>query len=199
MSDKLADEAMLIERFGRGEKDALDILIQRNQARAYQYAFRLTRNQDEACDVVADAFVRVYKAMEQFRGHSSFTTWLYRIITNCFLDMKKKQSNRPMASLDAAIGATEGEVFLQIEDTQGPDPHEVAERSDQQVRIREAIEKLPEYQKVMILMYHSQNLSYEEMAHSLELPIGTVKSRLNRARHSLCHLLKDQQSAFIAA
>src|SRR5438309_11753782 len=80
------DDALLIQRFQSGEHSAFDALIQKHQARAYQYAYRLARDAEEASDVVAEAFVRVYKALCNFKGESAFTTWLYRILTNCYLD-----------------------------------------------------------------------------------------------------------------
>lgn len=190
-----SEDSILIERFQKGSKNAFDALVQKHQARAYQYAFRLTRNADDAADVVADAFVRVYRALQTFKGDSAFTTWLYRIETNCFLDMRKKKNARPATSLDSALNLGDGEVELQVEDD-GPSAHEEAERSQRMKAVEEAVAKLPEYQRAMIVMYHAESMSYEEIAESLSLPIGTVKSRLNRARLSLRQLLEPQSDMF---
>jgi len=198
MNKVQSEDSILIERFQRGDKDAFDALVQKHQARAYQYAFRLTRNPDDAADVVADAFVRVYRALQTFKGDSAFTTWLYRIETNCFLDMRKKKNARPTTSLDSALNLGDGEVELQVEDD-GPTAHEEAERSQRMSAVEEAVQKLPEYQKAMIIMYHAESMSYEEIAESLNLPIGTVKSRLNRARLSLRQLLEPQSDMFAMA
>ena len=90
MANTTLDDAILIERYQRGDESAMETLIARHQQRAYQYAYRLTRSADEAADVVSEAFVRVYKAIGSFKGQSAFTTWLHRIVTNCFLDRRKK-------------------------------------------------------------------------------------------------------------
>ena len=92
------DDVVMIERFQRGDRDALDCLIKKHQARAYQYAFRLTKDVNRASDVVAEAFIRIYKALDNFKGESAFTTWMYRILTNCYLDILKREASRPVSS-----------------------------------------------------------------------------------------------------
>lgn len=198
MKEQYTDDALLIQRFQNGDHSAFDALIQKHQARAYQYAYRLARDSEEASDVVAEAFVRVYKALCNFKGESAFTTWLYRILTNCYLDMRKKEKSRPATSLEAALHTEDGELERQIEDPSRT-PHQEAERNERERTIDGAVQRLPEYQRAMILMYHVEMLSYEEIAQSLALPIGTVKSRLNRARLSLRELLRGEQEMFAVA
>lgn len=189
------DDGMLIERARRGDRDALDTLIRKYEKRAYQYAFRLTSNPEEAADVVADAFVRVYSAMPNFKGNSAFTTWLYRILTNCFLDQRKKEKNRPATSLESVLQTDEGELERQFESSD-PTPDEMAERNEREDVFEDAVAHLPEYQRVMVTLYHAEMLSYEEIAETLDLPIGTVKSRLNRARLSLREALVRDEELF---
>jgi RNA polymerase sigma-70 factor (ECF subfamily) len=191
MSERAFDDEMLIRRAQGGDRSAFDALLTKHEVRAYQYAFRLTRNSEEAADVVADAFIRVYNAIGNFKGQSSFSTWLYRILTNCFLDLRKKV--KPTASLEVASQAGDGELERQIEDP-GLSPHDESEKTEREERVERAVNRLPEYQRSMIVMYHVDMLTYEEIAEALDLPIGTVKSRLNRARLSLKDLLiKDQE------
>lgn len=191
MSERVFDDDMLIRRAQGGDRSAFDTLVSKYEVKAYQYAFRLTRNSEEACDVVADAFIRVFNAIGNFKGQSSFSTWLYRILTNCFLDLRKKV--KPVTTLDVASQSGEGDVERQIEDL-GPTPHQESERMEREERVERAVNKLPEYQRAMIVMYHVDMLTYEEIAEALDLPIGTVKSRLNRARLSLRdYLLKDKE------
>ncbi len=187
------DDAMLIARAKRGDYDALDALIRKHETRAYQYAYRLTRNAEEASDVVAEAFVRVYNAIHNFKGYSAFTTWLYRILTNCFLDIRKKERSRPCTSLETS--SADGDLERQIE-YRGRSPFEETERKEKETTMQAAVANLPDYQRAIILMYHIEMMSYEDMAKVLDLPIGTVKSRLNRARHSLRDSLKDQKELF---
>ena len=195
MKDGQVPDAILIERFQHGDNTAMDKLIQRHQARAYQYAFRLTRDRDIAADVVADAFVRVYRAAHTFKGQSAFTTWLYRILTNCFLDMRKKASSRPTVSLEATLQTEDGSLERQFE-AEARSPHEESERAERERSIGAAVEALPEYQRAMIVMFHVEMLSYEEIAETLDLPIGTVKSRLNRARLGLRNMLEPERELF---
>lgn len=189
------DDGVLIERSQKGDKQAFDTLIRKHEKRAYQYAFRLTANPEEAGDVVADAFVRVFSAIHNFKGQSAFTTWLYRILTNCFLDMRKKERSRPSISLEAALQTDDGDLERQVEDD-SPTPLEQSERNERERAIESAVSMLPEYQRAMITMYHVESLSYEEIAEALDLPIGTVKSRLNRARLSLRELLVNDEELF---
>lgn len=187
------DDALLIELCQQGDKNAFDALIRKYEQRAYQYAYRLTSNQDEASDIVADAFVRVYSALKNFRGQSSFGTWLYRILTNCYLDMRKRERNRRHESLEATLQLDNGEVQRQFED-ESDGPSELLERNARETAVQGALGNMPEYQQAMLVMYHVEMLSYEEISEALDLPIGTVKSRLNRARVALRdHLSKDME------
>jgi RNA polymerase sigma-70 factor (ECF subfamily) len=189
MSKVQADDGLLIDRSRSGDLTAFDQLVSKHRQRAYQYAFRLTRDPEEASDIVAESFIRMYKALDNFKGDSAFTTWMYRIATNCFLDIRKKKRSKPSISLEATVQTNDGEVAYQFEDTTAS-PHDQAERTEAMSAVQQAVELLPEYQKAIIVMYHAEMRSYEEIAETLRLPIGTVKSRLNRARLSLRTLLE---------
>jgi RNA polymerase sigma-70 factor (ECF subfamily) len=195
MSEARNDQ-LLISRCQEGDRAAFDDLIAKHEQRAYQFAYRLTNNPDEAADIVSDAFIRVYNALPNFRGQSAFTTWLYRILTNCYLDYRKRDRNRQHASLESNLQTEHGEVERQVEDL-SDGPVEMAERSAREVAIQRALRRLPEYQQAMLVMYHVEQLSYEEIAEAQDLPIGTVKSRLNRARLSLRDLLAKDEELFL--
>jgi RNA polymerase sigma-70 factor (ECF subfamily) len=195
MNPNFPEDYVLIERAQKGDRSALDTLVRKHERRAYQYAYRLTSNPEEAADVVADAFVRVYSALQNFKGQSAFTTWLYRILTNCYLDIRKKEKTRQTLSLETTLQSGDGEMERQIEDDE-PDPHTLFERGERERAVTCAVGLLPEYQRAMIVMYHSESMSYEEIAEALDLPIGTVKSRLNRARLSLRQLLVPDEELF---
>ncbi|MDR3690436.1 MAG: sigma-70 family RNA polymerase sigma factor [Fimbriimonas sp.] len=195
MSESYLDDHLLISRAQGGDRSAFNSLIRKHETRAYQYAFRLTRSPEEAADVVADAFVRIYNALHNFKGQSAFTTWMYRILTNCYLDVKKKERNKQTTSLESVLQTSDGEVERQIED-EGPSPYEDTERSMREQSIEIAVSHLPEYQRAMIVMYHAESMTYEEIAAALDLPVGTVKSRLNRARVSLRELLVKDEELF---
>lgn len=192
---KKTDDEVLIRRAQQGDQEAFNELVIAYQERAYKYAYRLTRNQELAGDIVADAFVRVYSALKNFRGQSAFGTWLYRIVTNCYLDIRKKDKESKNFSLNDPVGVKSGEVERQYEDD-GPGPDHLAERNQRELLVQSALDQMQEYQKSMLVMYHVEALSYEEIAEVLDLPIGTVKSRLNRARVALRDLLAPNSELF---
>jgi RNA polymerase sigma-70 factor (ECF subfamily) len=195
MTDSGFDDAILIERSQTGDRAAFNALILKHEARAYHYAFRLTRNAEEASDVVGEAFVRIYNALKNFKGNSSFPTWMYRILTNCFLDLRKKDKSKLTTSLDQGTINADSETPREIPDS-GPGPEEQTEKSERQLHVESAVNSLPEYQRAMIVMYHAENLSYDEIAAALDLPVGTVKSRLNRARLVLREILLKHEELF---
>lgn len=189
------DDQVLLERCRNGDRDAFDALVARHEQRAYRFAYHLTRDADDAADIVAESFVRVHRALANFRGGSSFATWLYRILTNCYLDLRKRERSRPAASLDTLM---EGRMSESSSLTEAPSsgPEEHALRAAREDAIQAAIRKLPEYQRAMLVMFHVEMLSYEQIAETLDLPVGTVKSRLNRARLSLRELLEKNVELF---
>jgi RNA polymerase sigma-70 factor, ECF subfamily len=189
------DDEMLIKRAQSGDRSAFNALVAKHEDRAYRYAYRLTRDQEEAADVVAEAFVRVFNALNNFRAQSTFTTWLYRILTNCFLDLRKKDKGKLNLSLDASLQTEESEVARQVEDPHAS-PQDHAERGERERRIERAIQRLPEYQRAMVVMYHAEMMSYEDIAGALDMPVGTVKSRLNRARLTLREILRKDEELF---
>lgn len=190
-----SEDLRLVLKAQRGDREAMDMLVSRYQNQAYQYAWRLSRNPDEAADVVAEAFTRVYTGIDRFRKESQFSTWLYRIIVNCYLDMRKREMRHQHTSLEAGVELEEGEVSKQFATAEvGPDV--AAESNLRSVLLSEAIASLPETHRVMIVMYHVEMLGYEEIASALGLPVGTVKSRLNRARLALKEILAPHMELF---
>jgi RNA polymerase sigma-70 factor (ECF subfamily) len=189
------EERLLLERCKKGDRIAFDALIRRYEKRVYNFAFRLCGNYDEASDIAAETFVRLYNSLNSFRGDSSFITWLFRIITNIYLDQRKRQRARPNQSLESMIELEENSVRRQYEDP-APSPEERAEGRERTEILQAAIQTLPDYQRLMIVMYHVEGRSYEEIAEVMDLPIGTVKSRLNRARLSLREKLQTEREHF---
>jgi RNA polymerase sigma-70 factor (ECF subfamily) len=188
-------ERLLIAECQTGNREAFDRLISKYQRRVYTFAYRLTGNADDADDVAADTFVRLYTSISGFRGHSSFVTWLYRVVTNIFLDSRKRKRIRQAQSLDDVVELEESSVQRQYDDD-SPTPHEVAEGKERTAALQSAIASLPEYQRIMVVMYHVDGMAYEEMAEALQLPIGTVKSRLNRARLALRRKLEPVREQY---
>jgi RNA polymerase sigma-70 factor, ECF subfamily len=189
------DEHKLIERCKAGDRSAYDTLIRAYEKRVYNLAYRLCGHYDEANDISVDAFLRVYQALKLFRGDANFSTWLFRIVTNVYLDRRKRSRNKQHLSLEEYIELEENSVARQIEDT-APTPSVVAEQRERQDLLQQAIQALPDYQRAMIVLYHTEGLAYDEIASVLNLPIGTVKSRLNRARLTLREKLEPLKELF---
>jgi len=191
----LPEDRELIERCKRGDIGAFDQLFRRYTRQVYNYAFRMIPNYDDANDIAQEAFVRAFNSIRSFRGDSNFSTWLFRIVYNVSLDEIKRRKGRYLLSLDEQLELEEDSLTRQVE-SESPSPDELVEKQERDRILQEAIETLPEYQKAMIVLYHMQGFSYEEIAEIVGLPIGTVKSRLNRARESLKEKLKAQRELF---
>lgn len=189
------DEKAVIEGCKRGDLGAFDQLIGFHQKQAYNLAYRLTNDYDDASDIVQEAFIRVYHSINSFRGDANFSTWLYRVVTNVYLDARKKEKNRPHTSLEDFIELDDSTVSRQVQDN-SPRPDELLEEKERHDAIEAAIKTLPDYQRAMVVLYHVQGCSYEEIGKILGMPLGTVKSRLNRARLALKDKLQPARELF---
>ncbi len=189
------NERLIIDRCKQGDQEAFDILVRNYERRVYNLAYRLSSHYDEANDISVDALLRVFQSIRLFRGDSNFSTWLFRIVTNVYLDRRKRTRNKQHLSLEEYIELEENSVARQIEDP-APSPGVAAEMNERTGVLQAAISSLPDYQRVMVVLYHTEGLSYEEIASVLSLPIGTVKSRLNRARLVLRQKLQPHQELF---
>ena len=190
-----AEEHALLQRCKDGEIGAFDELVHRYQKRVFNFAYGIAGNQDDANDVAQEAFIRVFNSIQTFRGDANFTTWIYRIVTNVYLDDRKRSKNRRTISLDEYIDSEENSFSRQIID-ENPQPGEVAESKERNQIVRNAINTLPDYQRIIVTLYHLHDRSYDEIAEIMQLPIGTVKSRLNRARLALAEILKSETELF---
>src|ERR1043166_112112 len=142
--DRSAEEAVdrrIIERCRKGDRDAFNELIIRYEKRIYNYAFRLSGSYDSANDIASDTFLRVYNSLGNFRGDSSFITWLFRIVTNIYLDSKKRDRPRPAQSRDEIIELGESSVTVQIDD-RSPGPAQQAESHERTDLLQAAISAL---------------------------------------------------------
>jgi RNA polymerase sigma-70 factor (ECF subfamily) len=177
-------DAALLDRFTRGDRSALDELFRRYRAVAYRVAYRLLGLEADALDAVQDGFIKALTNLSRFRGHSSFKTWLLRIVSNAALDVGRQRhrdgwNNKPVAP-PTERGAAED-----------PAPDAGLERADLRRAIDAALAKLPVAQRQTFVLHVDGGLSYREVADALGLSIGTVMSRLFYARQKLKALLAD--------
>ena len=187
------EDRVLIERAQGGDSAAFRSLVERHQRRAFSIALSLVRDENDARELVQDAFLRVYKSLANFQGQSSFFTWLYRIITNLSIDLIRKPG-RQVAALEE--DRRDGDESLEIDfpflsRVDGSDPSDVVRRTEIAARLREALEALPEYHRGVIVMREVEGLSYEEMAQAMGVSKGTIMSRLFHARQKLQRALVD--------
>lgn len=182
------NEKLLVSKAKAGDVAAFEQLIEAYQKKVYNLALRMTGNQEDAADLAQEAFIRVFRSISGFKEQSSFSTWIYRITTNVCLDEIRKRKNRKVISIDEDIHMDDGEMKRQIV-SDDPLPDKMAERAELRNIVNDAINSLPEDQKVVITLRDLNGLSYEEIAQVLGIPGGTVKSRINRARQALRNVL----------
>jgi RNA polymerase sigma-70 factor (ECF subfamily) len=187
MGSKNTDQ-QLVARVQQGEKAAFDLLVLRYQSRIVNLVSRFVRNPSDALDVTQEAFLKAYRAMPSFRGDSAFYTWLYRIAVNTAKNWLAVQSRRAAdAELDyEEIERIEGSSALKDYAT----PERLLLRDEIQATVITAIGDLPEDLRLAITLREVEGLSYEEIAAVMACPIGTVRSRIFRAREAIDKLLK---------
>jgi RNA polymerase sigma-70 factor (ECF subfamily) len=182
-------DRVLIESAQKGDKAAFKKLVQRHQRRAFAIALGLLRDEQDAREVVQEAFLRVYRGLDSFHGGSSFFTWLYRIVTNLSIDLMRKPSRRD-AELDPNREIDEADIPL-LSRIDGADPLDVLRRAEIRNKLEAALEALPVYHRGVIVMREVEGLSYEEMAEAMGVSKGTIMSRLFHARQKLQRALAD--------
>jgi RNA polymerase sigma-70 factor (ECF subfamily) len=192
-------ENVLIERCKAGDTNAWDTLIHTYEKSVYKFAYSLCRNHDEAGDIAGQVFLRLYQNLHTFRYEASFTSWLFRIVRNTYLDLCVRPAHRSHLSLDAGTN-NDGEpnVARDIMDP-APQPEAICMDNEVAAMLAKAIQHLPAYQRQVLRMYHTEGKSYEEIAETTGLSIGTVKSRLNRARTMLRERLAPIQDTLMVA
>jgi len=192
-------ENVLIERCKSGDAKAWDTLIRTYEKSVYKFAYSLCRNHDEAGDIAGQVFLRLYQNLHTFRYEASFTSWLFRIVRNTYLDLCVRPAHRSHLSLDAGTNSDgEPNVARDIMDP-SPQPEAICMDNEVAAMLAKAIQHLPAYQRQVLRMYHTEGKSYEEIAETTGLSIGTVKSRLNRARTMLRERLAPLQEILLAA
>jgi len=185
-------ERRLIKKCVQGNVEAFEELIAKYEKTAYNIALRMLRNQEDASDISQEAFIKVFKSIKTFNFESSFSTWLYRIVTNTCLDFLRKKNNN-VYSLDNPIHTEEGEIHRDIPDIMNA-PEEVFEKQLTKELVHRSINKLDDNHKTVIILRDIEGFSYEEISQILDCSLGTVKSRINRARNNLKDIiLKDME------
>lgn len=179
----LSDEELVL-RSKNGDIDAFEELVSRYDRKIYSIAYRLIGNRDDANDIAQEAFLKAYQGIKNFRGEASFQTWLSRITTNVCRDELRRRSRKPVDRLDENIVLEEGEVAKQVA-AKEPGPAELYEQKELSVRIQKLIDTLAPDFRLALVLRDIEGYSYDEIAQYLDCSLGTVKSRISRARNYL--------------
>ena len=189
------NDLALVERALGDDIAAFETLVSRYQSRIIAYSMRMLRDNEDAEDVAQETFIKAYRSLDSFRGASSFSTWLYRIATNLCIDRARKRKRSPQQaySLDEPFDKEEDSGGREIADL-SEEPSRGVERDELRRQVRETVALMPEKLRAVLVMCDIQGMAYEEIAQSLECPIGTVKSRLFHARADLARRLRPYMS-----
>ena len=177
-----------------GDRRVFDELVHRHHKQAYNIAYRMTGNHADAEDLTQEAFIRAFRFFGQYRREMPFENWLYRIMSNVFVDMLRRRPKAQIRSLDQPIVTEDGETTFEIaDDALGPE--EMVLSSELDARIQSALMTMPEEFRMAVVYADIQGLSYEEIADAMRCSIGTVRSRLHRGRKILREKLKPYANA----
>ena len=182
-------EQELVSAAKAGDQQAFEQLVQDNQNRIYSLAVRLAGDREEAFDLAQEAFVKAWQGLPAFQGESSFATWIYRLATNVCIDYLRKQKRR--RQVESEVSLDDEELSWTEPADWSQDPHRQLERSEQGRALARGLEALPEQQRQILVLRELSGLSYQEIAEKLNLDLGTVKSRIARARMALRKILAE--------
>jgi RNA polymerase sigma-70 factor (ECF subfamily) len=180
----------LVQRVQRGDKSAFDVLVRKYQHKVVKLVMRYMREPADAEDVAQEAFIKAYRALPQFRGDSAFYTWLYRIAINTAKNAIVSRDRSPVVyDLDLQNSEESYDMQGRLADTETPEALVLTEEI--RTIVNRAIEALPEDLRTAIVLRELEGMSYEEIAAAMECPVGTVRSRIFRAREAIDHKLAD--------
>ncbi len=181
----MTPDAELMQAFRDGDHSAFTKLTLRHEVGLLNFFLRMGASQADAEDLVQDVLLKVYRAAERYESKALFTTWLYRIARNCWIDTMRRCGRQPgLVSADKESAAT-GTTIAETLPSHTPQPSARMEQSETATLIHEAIGQLPELQREVFVLSEIQGMKYQEIAETLDVPLGTVKSRMFMAVHSL--------------
>ena len=180
MSPANHEDAELVRKSLTGDQRACRDLVRRYQRPVFSVLMRVVRRAEDAEDLAQETFVRMFRALDRYDPERPFTAWLFTIATRLAIDHLRRRRVQTVSLTVAEPGSTE-EHELDVMD-QGPRPDEVTSNAEEERITQDLIDSLPEHYRIVVLLRHQQDLSYEEIAEALNLPLGTVKARIHRAR-----------------
>ncbi len=188
------DDAALVEACQKGDMQAFGALIAKYQDRVYNAVLRMCGDRDEAEDLCQETFVRTLEKIRSFRGHSQFYTWLFRIAVNLTISRRRRAGRVKFVSLapDPELDDSQAAALTsKIAERREPGPEQVVTERETHQRVLEALEALDDEYRVVVVLRDIEEMNYQQMAAALDLPLGTIKSRLHRGRCLLRERLAD--------
>jgi RNA polymerase sigma factor (sigma-70 family) len=193
MFDKHAD-LKLIKLCKRGEEEAFAKLLSVYRNAIYGHCLRMVRNEDDAQDMAQGVFIKAFTMLDRYDESYAFSSWIFRIATNHCIDFLRRNRHRFM-SLDSTLNRDGDEMTIDLP-SKGPAPDTVLQRSESIQLLETVIDDLPPHYRAITLLRHHQDLTYEEIAVVLSLPLGTVKARIHRARAMVQKMVKERNLEF---
>ena len=188
------DDKSLVRLCQQGDSDAMGRLIVKYQDRVYNTILKICGNTDDAAELTQETFVKVIEKINSFKGNSLFYTWLFRVAVNLTYNFCKRRAKQPKWSLDELTGSDFDDVRRQLRsylaDDNAVDPAMLAQRAEAGKLAMAALSGLDDSQRVMVVLRDIEGMSYSEIAETLKMELGTVKSRLSRARSTLKNILE---------
>ncbi len=188
-------DSQLVARAKRGDRPSFDLLVKQNYVLVYNTAYRMLGDEASAEDATQSAFVRAYRSLDRFRGSSAFSTWLYRIVCNVCLDVLRSRRDDTV-SLDI-VHSDDDDVRQRPLPDDSADPTADAEQAEHRLLVHRAISQLSLDYRMVLVLYDINGFTYEQIAQMLDIPLGTVKSRLNRARLALKDIIAPDLELFL--
>ena len=188
------EDFSLVQQWRRGDSAAMEQLIVRYQDRIYNAILRISANPDDAAELTQDTFVKALENIDSFRGHSSFYTWLFRIAVNLTLNYCARRAKFGPASLDEEKDSPDRQAASRLRmflaDEGSPDPAVLAEKKEIYTLMYKALARLDDAHRAVIVLRDIEGMNYAEIAEALNIELGTVKSRLSRARGNLREIIQ---------
>ncbi len=183
------DDRDLVDRARRGDQDAFSTLVRRHQDRAFNLAYQMVRNREDALDISQEAFARAYTSLASFKGEASFTTWLHRIVVNLAIDNLRRSRRSGTTAYDDTRALPEEQ---EAEPSAPDDPAVALENKQVRALLARGIAKLPPAQRAVLVLREIEGMSYEEISRAVGCNLGTVMSRLFYARRKLQQMLRSR-------
>ena len=182
------EERRIIDSILAGNTQEFEVFVLQHQTQIYNLALKMVGNEQDAYDLTQDAFIRAYNSLDNFRGDSKFSVWLYRLASNICLDFLRVRRRKNFVSLTYLVSDDSEELELEIPDERYC-PHTELEKRELREAVRRGLTLLPDDQREILVLREVSGMSYDEIAAVLTLEPGTVKSRIFRARRKLCNIL----------